>query len=72
MSYDEPMRRLKSLALFAACLLAPLAEAAPRPNVILILADDLGYETLGVNGSTSYKTPALDQLARSGFGVGRR
>jgi arylsulfatase A len=36
------------------------------PNVILILADDLGYETIGANGGTSYKTPVLDGLARTG------
>jgi hypothetical protein len=34
-----------------------------RPNVILMLADDLGYETIGANGGTSYKTPILDNLA---------
>ncbi|MDE2906537.1 MAG: sulfatase-like hydrolase/transferase [Acidobacteriota bacterium] len=38
----------------------------PRPNIILFLADDLGYETLGVNGSASYRTPSLDALAASG------
>lgn len=43
-----------------------LGQAAPRPNIILIMADDLGYETLGVNGSTSYKTPHLDRLAAGG------
>ena len=37
-----------------------------KPNVIFIVADDLGYETLGVNGGTSYKTPNLDRLAMSG------
>ncbi len=37
-----------------------------RPNIILIMADDLGYECLGCNGGTSYKTPALDELARTG------
>lgn len=37
-----------------------------RPNVILIMADDLGYETLGCNGGTSYQTPHLDRLAREG------
>lgn len=42
------------------------APAASKPNVILILADDLGFETIGANGGTSYKTPALDQLARTG------
>ncbi|MBN1509047.1 MAG: sulfatase-like hydrolase/transferase [Sedimentisphaerales bacterium] len=37
-----------------------------RPNVILILADDLGYETIGANGGTSYRTPQLDKLAATG------
>jgi arylsulfatase A len=37
-----------------------------RPNVILILADDFGYECLGANGGTSYATPNLDRLAAEG------
>ncbi len=37
-----------------------------RPNVIVILADDLGYETIGANGGTSYKTPVLDRMAANG------
>lgn len=41
-------------------------EKSSRPNIILILADDLGYETLGCNGGTSYKTPNLDKLAVTG------
>ncbi len=40
--------------------------AAPRPNIILIMADDLGYECIGANGSTSYQTPVLDRLAATG------
>ena len=47
-------------------LLAATLTAADRPNVILILADDLGYETLGINGGESYRTPVLDRLAREG------
>lgn len=43
-------------------------ESAPvQPNIILIMADDLGYETLGVNGSTAYSTPNLDELATTGM-----
>src|SRR2546421_6778664 len=42
------------------------AEAPKKPNVVLILADDLGYECLGCNGGTSYKTPHLDRLAATG------
>lgn len=38
-----------------------------RPNIILIMSDDLGYEAIGCNGGTSYKTPVLDGLARSGM-----
>ena len=45
---------------------ALVTSAAPRPNVVLIMADDLGYETLGTYGGTSYKTPVLDKLAAGG------
>jgi len=41
------------------------AEAAP-PNIVLILADDLGYRDLGCYGATKVKTPNIDQLAREG------
>lgn len=40
---------------------------ASRPNIVLIMADDLGYECLGVNGSDQYHTPVLDQLAAEGM-----
>jgi len=40
--------------------------AAPRPNVVVILADDFGYECVGANGGTSYATPHLDRLAAEG------
>lgn len=41
------------------------SDAAP-PNVIVILADDFGYECVGANGGTSYSTPNLDRLAETG------
>ena len=37
------------------------------PNIILIMADDLGYETIGVNGGSSYSTPEIDQMAAEGM-----
>jgi arylsulfatase A-like enzyme len=37
------------------------------PNVIIIMADDMGYECLGVNGSIEYHTPVLDDLAKQGM-----
>ena len=45
---------------------AASAEAAERPNLILIMADDFGYECVGANGGESYQTPNLDRLAASG------
>jgi len=38
-----------------------------KPNIILIMADDLGYECLGAYGGTSYRTRVLDQLAKNGL-----
>lgn len=43
------------------------AANASRPNVVFILADDLGYEALGVNGSADYNTPNLDRMAEEGM-----
>ncbi|MCP4271164.1 MAG: arylsulfatase [Gammaproteobacteria bacterium] len=38
-----------------------------RPNIIYIMADDLGYGDLGVNGQRKIKTPNIDQLAHEGI-----
>jgi len=45
---------------------ADCAAARRPPNVLLIMADDVGRETLGCYGGTSYRTPHLDKLARTG------
>ncbi len=42
------------------------ARAADRPNIILIMADDFGYECVTANGGQSYQTPHLDRLAAEG------
>ena len=47
-------------------LAMPSNAAAPPPNVVLILADDLGWWDLGCCGSTFYETPAIDRLAAQG------
>ena len=45
---------------------APPDRTPPRPNVLLIVADDLGYADLGFQGSELIPTPHLDALAKSG------
>ena len=42
-------------------------KSADRPNIILIMADDMGRETVGAHGGLDYKTPELDQLAAQGL-----
>ncbi len=49
-----------------ALLLSSLGHAQ-RPNILLILADDLGYEDLGFQGSPDILTPNLDALAEGGI-----
>ena len=44
----------------------PAEAAAGKPNVVLILADDLGYGDLGCYGATKISTPNLDRIAREG------
>ena len=43
------------------------AKPPARPNIVFILADDLGWSDLGCYGSTFYETPHLDQLAAKGM-----
>ncbi|MCF3109193.1 sulfatase [Niabella sp. CC-SYL272] len=43
------------------------AGAQARPNIILILADDLGYKDCGFTGSKTFQTPVIDGLSRSGM-----
>lgn len=49
--------------LSALLLMASVAFAADRPNVVFILVDDLGKMDLGIEGSTFYETPHIDSLA---------
>lgn len=57
---------LKAAGLGAAAMALPAWAAEPRPNIVLVMADDLGYECVGCNGGTSYQTPHIDKLATEG------
>ncbi|MHB8519181.1 MAG: sulfatase [Limisphaerales bacterium] len=63
--------RLSPVLTFVCALaLAPptVARAAepPKPNFVFILIDDMGWADVGCNGSTFYRTPNIDRLARQG------
>ncbi|MFM7752394.1 MAG: sulfatase-like hydrolase/transferase, partial [Opitutaceae bacterium] len=59
--------RLLLAAVLLAVASAFAGEPAARPNVVLILADDLGWTDLGAFGSDLHETPVLDRLAREGM-----
>ena len=57
-----------TILVLAALLFQPVhARTAERPNIVLIMADDLGYSELGSYGQKLIQTPHLDQLARQGM-----
>ncbi len=64
----EKPSRFILIALITLCgsATSPLRGAAP-PNIVFILADDVGQEVLGCYGGLSYGTPRLDRLAREGM-----
>ncbi len=61
------MERAMKLILLLVWALAGAAVAAARPNVILIIADDLGYGDLSCYGQKFFETPHLDRLASEGI-----
>lgn len=67
------MHRFLSFVLAIASLIAPSAwaedagSAPKRPNIVFVLADDLGWTDLGCQGSRYYETPHIDRLAGGGL-----
>src|SRR6187455_1119502 len=59
--------RLLTLLLTAVVIAGGPARAEPAPNVIFILADDLGYGDLGCFGQKLIQTPNIDRLAAEGM-----
>ena len=74
--FRRPLRhRIATLAVTACALLfvqtldtqSVKAESSDRPNVVLIMADDLGYGDLGCYGQSKIQTPRIDEMARQGM-----
>jgi arylsulfatase A-like enzyme len=58
--------RLLTLAVLLCTASAAYAQAPARPNVVLIITDDVGYGDIGSYGAPDIKTPNIDSLARDG------
>src|SRR5882762_983250 len=65
------INKLSAVLLFSALVLAGslpgTAHAAKPPNIVIILADDMGYGDLGCYGHPSIRTPNLDKMAAEGL-----
>ena len=61
------MLHTKHLLILALSLSANVLSAAERPNIIFIVADDLGYAELGCYGQKIIETPNIDQIAKEGI-----
>lgn len=60
-----------SLVLFLLLTAQALAQSANRPNVVLIIADDLAWDDSGAYGNKKVGTPNIDRLAREGLKFNR-
>ena len=65
------MRSVLLVALAVGCFCSTVGDAQParqnRPNVVLIITDDMGWADLGSYGATDIRTPNLDRLASEGI-----
>ena len=62
----DSWRQVATLAIAGMLFGIVLADAAEKPNVVVILTDDQGWGDLSVNGNRNLSTPNIDSLARDG------
>jgi arylsulfatase A-like enzyme len=62
----HPMKPLPAFLAVLSALAGFLPAARPPPNVILIVADDMGYADMGTQGAKGFQTPHLDRMAAEG------
>ena len=65
MNIDLAMK-IRFFLLASLFVAVPALASARPPNIVLIMADDLGYECVGTNGCLSYATPEIDRIAGEG------
>jgi arylsulfatase A len=66
MRWVTPFKCLVAALAFAGTLSLPGADTTKRPNIVFILADDLGWGELGCYGQQKIRTPHIDRLATEG------
>src|SRR5947208_10849372 len=59
--------RRSLLAVVVLSLFASFTHAAERPNIVFLIADDLGYGDVGCYGQQKIRTPNIDELAKDGM-----
>ena len=60
------LKRIIAMGMCTCALLAVFAQAK-QPNIVFIMADDLGWADVGYNGAEFYETPNIDAISRSGM-----
>ncbi len=58
---------MKYVLIVISLLAVAQVSVAAKPNIVLIMVDDFGYECVSANGGESYQTPNIDRLAASGM-----